>query len=574
MKTGISILILTIFLALFACTSQHQLDIYATTDIHGMLLPFDNAEGKEVDHSLSNLASLVEQTGNKNMVLLDNGDILQGDPLVYYYNFIDTTSTHIAADVLNYLGYDAETVGNHDMETGHSVYDRVRRELDFPLLAANAIDVNTGKPYFKPYTIIEKKGKKILVFGLITPSVPNWLPEILYKGIRFEGMVETARKWMPEMKAIKPDIIIGLFHSGLGDNENKGADENSSMAVAVNVPGFDLIIAGHDHNVETTTVINSAGDSVLVLDGGSRANNLMHAKVTFSSSAGGQNNKHISGEVLTMNSLPQSGAFNDRYAGIEEKIKNYTSEVLGTSDVTISTRDAYFGPSAFVDLIHTIQLGITGADISFAAPLSFDESINEGEIKVKDMFRLYRFENFLYKVNMTGSEIDRYLEHSYSLWLNTMKGKGDYLLKYRTDDKGSLQLYNGKPRLRNASYSFDSAMGIDYVVDVTKPDGSRVTIKSLTGGKPFFSDSTYTVAVNSYRANGGGGHFNAAGITHEILPSRILFATDRDLRYYMSEWIHNRKEIHPVAVATWSIIPAEWVSVARKREYNLLFTDK
>ena len=221
-------------------------------------------------------------------------------------------------------------------------------------------------------------------------------------------------------------------------------------------------------------------------------------------------------------------------------------------------------PSAFVDLIHQIQLEITGADISFAAPLSFDERISKGDILIRDMFRLYRFENFLYEVKMTGSEVDKYLEHSYGLWLNTMNSRNDYLLKYRTRDDNSLQLSNGMARLRNASYNFDSAMGISYTVDVTRPEGDRVTVSSLADGSPFTPDSTYTVAVNSYRANGGGGHFNAAGITHTELDSRIITATSRDLRYYMTEWIREKGEIDPAPHSTWKIIPEKWVSEARK----------
>ncbi len=570
MKHCLKLLCLLLSFSLFSCSNPRQIDIYATTDLHGLLLPFDNTEGEPVDHSLSNLASLVEEKGNQNIVLLDNGDILQGDPLAYYYNFIDTSRIHVVADILNYLGYDAATAGNHDFETGHFVYDRIRKEYDFPLLAANAIDERSGEPYFKPYTVIKKKGYKIVVFGLITPSVPKWLPKSLYNGIRFEGMVETAKKWMPIIKSEDPDIIIGLFHSGLGNEDNPDDDENSTLAVATNVPGFDVIFAGHDHNKENKTVTDIEGNIVLVLDGGSRAYNLMHAKVMFGEQ---KSVKITSGEVIAMNSLPQSASFNKRYESVSDTLNQFTSEVIGSSSVSISTRDAYFGPSAFVDLIHTIQLDITGADISFAAPLSFDEFINKGEIRVRDMFRLYRFENFLYTVNMTGHEVDRYLEHSYGLWLNTMSGKNDYLLKYRTDDKGMPVLVNDMLRLRNASYNFDSALGIKYTVDVSKNQGERVSVSSFSDGRPFCPDSAYTVAVNSYRASGGGGHFAAAGIDHEVLGSRIVSSTDRDLRYYLKEWISQKGEIKPMPIADWSIIPATWTSEARKREMKLLFRE-
>lgn len=570
----IASLFFSVFILLSACNAPDELNIYVTTDLHGMLLPFDNTEGTETDHSLANLASVVKAEGHENTIYLDNGDILQGDPLAYYYNFIDTTRTHPIADILNYLDYDAATVGNHDIETGHRVYDRVRKEYEFPLLAANAVKVSTGEPYFEPFTVVRKKGLKIIVFGMITPSVPRWLPESLYSGIRFDGMVETARKWMPVMLKEKPDLIVGLFHSGIGNEKETEDEENSSMAVALNVPGFDIVFCGHDHNKDLREIKNSDGKTVLLLDGGSRAEALMNATISFPVMPDGSRGKKIVGRILDMNSLPASSDFVKRYKSVSDTIKEYTSEIVGKSNATVTTRDAYFGPSAFVDLIHRIQLDVSGAQISLAAPLSFDEEIRKGEIRIRDMFRLYRFENFLYTISMTGKEIDRILEHSYSLWLNTMTNSNDYLLRYRLDDDGKPVIVNGTARLRSASYNFDSAMGISYTVDVTKPQGNRVTIISLDDGSAFYVDSMYTVAVNSYRASGGGGHFPAAGIGHEKLETRMISSTDRDLRYYMTEWIRKNGEISPVPLSDWKIIPEKWAGDASKRERKLLFGER
>ncbi len=536
-----------------------------------MLLPFDNTDGKDTDHSLANLAGLVEFEGSDNIILLDNGDIIQGDPLAYYYNFVDTARQHVVADILNYLQYDAATAGNHDIEAGHAVYDRLRREYDFPMMAANAIDIRTGEPYFEPYTVIKKKGMKIIVFGLITPSVPNWLPESLYAGIRFEDMVKTAEKWMPVMRKENPDLIVGLFHSGMGDENDRGGDENSSMAVAAGVPGFDVIFCGHDHRKDMKEIVNTAGEKVLLLDGGSRAEVLMHASISPVKGNGATGKYEITGRLVEMNSLPASQAFIKKYKSVSDTLKHYTAEVIGRSNSTATTRDSYFGPSAFVDLIHRIQLDISGADISLAAPLSFDEQISKGDVRIRDMFRLYRFENFLYTVKMTGREVDLHLEHSYGLWYDTMDNREDYLLRYRYTESGEPVIVNGTLRLRSASYNFDSAMGIRYTVDVTKQQGQRVTITSMSDGSLFNPDSTYSVAVNSYRASGGGGHFAAAGITHSELASRMISATDRDLRYYMTEWIREKGEITPAPQSEWKVIPEQWVSEAAKREKKLLF---
>jgi 2',3'-cyclic-nucleotide 2'-phosphodiesterase/3'-nucleotidase len=562
---------LSALLTISCVRNDRKIEIYATTDLHGMLLPFDNTEGVATDRSLANLASLVEEGGRENIILLDNGDILQGDPLAYYYNFVDTVQTHLIADILNHLGYDAATVGNHDIEAGHPVYDRVRREYNFPMLAANAVVISTGNPYFEPYTVIKKNGMKIIVFGLITPSVPRWLPESLYRGIRFENMVATARKWMPVMLEEEPDLIIGMFHSGMGDERDMGDDENSSLSVAINVPGFDVVFCGHDHRQDMKEVINSAGEKVLVLDGGSRAEALMNVTLTLEKQADGTRSPVVSGRIIPMNSLPASDEFLKKYAPALEMIQEYTSEVIGNSTASATTRDAFFGPSAFVDLIHHMQLELTGAQVSMAAPLSFDQQIEEGELRIRDMYRLYRFENFLYTVNMTGGEIDRHLEHAAGQWFVTMKDEGDYMLNYRLDDSGEPVIVNGTVRLRNPSYNFESAMGVRYTVDVSKPQGARVNIISLSDGTPFTHSANYTVAVNSYRANGGGGHFPAAGITGKELEKRIIKATERDLRHYMTEWIRSKGTITPEPMSEWRIIPEEWAANAGKRERRLLF---
>jgi 2',3'-cyclic-nucleotide 2'-phosphodiesterase/3'-nucleotidase len=240
--------------------------------------------------------------------------------------------------------------------------------------------------------------------------------------------------------------------------------------------------------------------------------------------------------------------------------------------VTISSRDAYFGPSAFVDMIHTIQMEITGADISFAAPLSFDVSISMGPITVGDMFKLYRFENFLYTMSLSGEEIRKYLEFSYSEWYSTMSGPGDELLKFRLGKDGKPVLTNGRAWLKNQPYNFDSAAGINYTVDVSKAEGSRITISGFTDGRAFEKNKMYKVAVNSYRGNGGGGHFTqGAGINKNELRSRVLSSTDRDLRYYILKSIESKKTVNPEPLRNWKIIPEKWTEKVIPAEYFLLF---
>lgn len=554
--------------------------ILQTTDIHGTILPYDYIENRKMDVSLAHIASYVKKQRSETdaVVLLDGGDILQGQPLVYYHNFIDTVSPHIVPEALNWLKYDAETVGNHDIEAGHSVYDKVTREYDFPLLGANAVDIKSGKPYFTPYVILNKNNFRIAVLGLITPAVPNWLPPELYSGIEFRDMVETAEKLMPEILKQKPDLVVGLFHAGWNsDNEDYKQNipfaENGSAAVAYNVPGFDIIFTGHDHRAAVEQFLNRKGDTVLLLNAGSRSENIARADVSFSGNKSkGKRAGTISGKLIEVKNLNPDPDFIARFKSNDEAIREYSGRVIGESASSISTRDSYFGSSAFVDMLHSAQLEITGADLSFAAPLSFGVRIDKGPIRVSDMFKLYRYENLLYTITMTGEEIKKYLEFSYGEWLNTMKSPDDYLLKYRTDKNGKPVIINGETWLKNPSYDFDSAAGIDYTVDVTKPQGERIRIISFSDGRKFEMKKSYRVAVNSYRGNGGGGHLTeGAGIDRKELSSRLLFSTERDLRYYILKSIEEKKTINPKPLNNWRIIPEEWVKKAELRERRLLF---
>lgn len=580
--TGAIIFIVLLSVLLSACkqADSKKISIIETTDLHGVILPWDYIENNKLDASLAGTAGYIKNLRNRknNVFLLDNGDNLQGQPAVYYYNFIDTVSPHLLSEAMNWLGYDACTVGNHDIEAGHSVYDRLVKEYRFPLLAANAVDIKTGQPYFKPYVILEKEKIRVAVLGLVTPAIPTWLPGELYSGIEFRDMVETARLWMPEILKQKPDLVVGLFHSGWNtlDEEYKLEDsmnENGASAVAWKVPGFDIIFCGHDHRPANERFVNSRGDTILILNGGSRSEFIARADISLSSGKFMRKKKKtISGELIRVDELPPDPALLERFDTNDKIIREYVTRVIGNSSATITSRDSYFGPSAFTDMIHSIQLEITGADISFAAPLSFDVEIAKGPVTIGDMFKLYRYENMLSTMSLTGEEIRKYLEYSCSEWISTMKGPDDFLLKYRLDKDGKPVINNGRAWLANASYNFDTGAGINYTVDVRKPEGSRINIISFTDGRPFELKKFYRVAVNSYRGNGGGGHLTrGAGIKNEDLHSRLISSTDRDLRYYILKSIEEKKILNPEPFNNWKIIPENWVKIRIPQEYLLLF---
>lgn len=550
-----------------------KLKIVQTSDIHGNFFPYDFINRKAWGGSLARVHAFAEEqrkTFGENLILLDNGDILQGQPSVYYYNFIDTVSSHLCADMLNFMRYDAANMGNHDIETGHAVYDRWVKECNFPVLGANIIDTKTGAPYLPPYKIIERDGIKIAVLGLITPAIPAWLAENLWEGLQFEDMETSARKWVKIIQEKEnPDILIGLFHSGRDASKNTGKwNENASLTVAQNVPGFHIVLMGHDHRQFCQNVPNCEGNYVMAVNPGSNGNAVSDIDITITKN-GNETSMNIDARLTDMNKYEPSQEFMAHFKKQYDDVDNFVKQKIGTITASLDTRPAYFGSSAFIDFIHTLQLAISGADISFAAPLSFDATIDKGDIYMSDMFNLYKYENMLYVMELTGKEIKDYLEYSYSIWTRQMTSPDDslLLLKDITPEEDKSHAIFANP-----SYNFDSAAGIIYTVDVTKPQGEKISISSMTDGTPFLMDKTYKVAINSYRGNGGGELLTrGAGIPQDQLHARIVFSTDKDLRFYLMEYIRKQGTLSPKALNQWRFIPDEWVKQAAKRDYDLLF---
>ncbi len=205
MKRGYIIITIISLLVFMSCNNSNNnrtypegeinFTIVETTDIHGMIFPYNFITDKEENTSMAQVSTYIKKLKDegKTVLLLDNGDSLQGQPTVYYYNFVATNEPHIWSEVLNYMNYDAVGVGNHDVEAGHNVYDKIVKEIKAPLLSANLVDEKTKNPYFKPYTIIEKNGVKIAILSLIEPAIDRQLPKVLYEGLSTEDMVESAK---------------------------------------------------------------------------------------------------------------------------------------------------------------------------------------------------------------------------------------------------------------------------------------------------------------------------------------------------------------------------------------------
>ncbi|MGB4572731.1 MAG: 5'-nucleotidase C-terminal domain-containing protein [Rectinemataceae bacterium] len=582
-----------------------------TSDIHGAIYNYDFVNAKPLATSLSQVASLVKEersAPDANVILLDNGDSLQGQPTVYYYNFEKLDGAHIWSQALNFMEYDAVGVGNHDIEAGHAVYDELYEEVQASVLCANAVKPD-GTPYFTPYKIIERQGLKIAILGLVSPKIPDWLPPQFWTGMEFEDMVESAKKWVPIIQEKeKPDVLIGLFHAGVdytygGTTKTTRFNENASQLVAEQVPGFDIIFVGHDHSgwdglgwdpvaKKKVPVLDPNGKQVFIygaLNAG-RTAPVVNMSLTWDSANYGWK-KSVRGAAVNIANYKPDPDFTTQFQPAFDDIKKWVDRPIGKMDGVISTRDSMFGDSAFVDLIHRIQLelsqdpaiGLAPADISFVAPLSGDAKIPtsaDGTLYVRDMFNLYVYENFLYTMTMTGQQIHDFLEFSYQYWMDTMPNEGNHLINFQKDKEGKLVLdaRSNMPLTATRSYNYDSAAGINYFVDISKPAGGRVTITSFSDGRIFNPDETYTVAINSYRGSGGGGHLEkGAGLDKETIRTMKLVngATTKDLRYFLLKWFEAQEGTVTVGpIGNWEVVPSDLAVLGTATDWPLLYPKK
>jgi len=384
-------------------------------------------------------------------------------------------------------------------------------------------------------------------------------------------MVSCARRWVRHIRQVEqPDLLFGLFHSGLngGLTLENGIEEDATERVAQEVEGFDAIFFGHDHQVHNIMLKNPAGKDVLCIDPSCYVRNVAEATVTLTYDGDRLVNKDVKGAIVDVRDEAVDQQMVAHFQPQIDKIKDFVGRRIGTFAAGCSTRDSYFGNSAFTDFIHQLQLQITKADISFNAPLSFDAKIDAGPVTVADMFKLYRFENQLYVMKMTGREVRGHLEMSYDLWANTMTSPRDHLLLLNDGSRGDQQ----RMGFKNFTFNFDSAAGIDYEVDVTKPDGEKVRILQMSDGTPFDEDKVYKVVMNSYRANGGGDLIiRGAGIPKDSLNARIVYQSELDLRHYLMEEIERMGTVRPQAAKNWRFVPEKWTKAAARRDRQLLF---
>ena len=572
MKRLLSLLIL----AVSCCgpkDGEYVFRVLTTNDVHGRY--FDSLYVEDgVRNSLMTAAWTVDSVrtaaGKENVLLVDVGDFLQGDNAAYYYNFVDTTSRHIFARMAEYMDYDAVIVGNHDVETGHAAYDRLRSQLDMPFLAANAIRTDNGEAYFQEYTIIRRHGLRIAIVGFTNPGIPGWLSPELWSGMEFRELLPYAQEVVDRVAAKEnPDVMIVAVHGGVGRG-NPQQIENPGMSLFQSLEGVDLLLCAHDHR----PVVHDA-DSIALVNAGSHCKYVGQGIVNVTVRDGKVVKKSSDASLIAVSPDKSDVEMREIFAGDFAKVKEFTVREVGSLEMPLKTVDAYRGMSDYINLIHTLSLGCEPAQVSLAAPLTYDGVVPAGTVLYNDLFTIYPFENQLFVVKMTGKEIKDCLEYSYDNWIYTYDPSKPHLLKIRnsSDPRTGQKGWSFVGR----SYNFDSAGGLIYDVDITKPYGKRLNIRSFADGSAFDEAAVYNVAMTSYRANGGGGLLKqGAGIDTGNIGERVV-ARYPEIREMLYEFIQEHGAIthelvaDPAVIGHWEFVPATIARKALDADMKLLF---
>ena len=552
----------------------YRLQLFTTNDVHGRF--FDSLYvGGNTKESLLAVARYVDSVrtaeGPENVLLVDAGDCLQGDNAAYYFNYVDTVTPHLYARITDYMGYDTVAVGNHDIETGHPVYDRVAKQMRAPFLAANALRTDNGEPYFPEYTTVNKSGLKVAILGYTNPNIKNWLAESLWSGMEFKSLIPVVQEGVDKViEKEHPHVVIVAVHSGTGAGDGSVL-ESQGLDLYKSLKGVDFLICSHDHRP-----FIASKDDLCLINSGSHCRNIGHGTVEVEIKDGQVVSKKLSADLIKVNKKLVDVEMREHFRKDYEAVKAFTLKPVGKLERDMYTRESYAGMCDYMNLLHTLSLSCSPAQISFSAPLTFNGKVKAGQLVYNDLFTIYPYENQLYVVSMSGREIKDYLEYSYDAWINTVSGrKSDNLLKIRNaaDPRTGQKRWSFVER----SYNFDSAAGINYTVDIRKPYGSRIEIESLADGTKFDMDARYNVAMTSYRASGGGGIMReGAKVDTDRIDERVVarYPEIREILYeYLSEHgtISPEETGNPSVIGSWKFIPEKKASKMLENDMALLF---
>jgi 2',3'-cyclic-nucleotide 2'-phosphodiesterase/3'-nucleotidase len=538
-----------------------RVTVMGTTDLHGNVFNWDyfkNAEYTDKDLNdvgLAKISTLVEairdERGRPHTLLIDAGDTIQGTPLAYYYAKIDPItegSVHPMAEAMNMIGYDAAALGNHEFNYGIPLLRRFEEQLDFPLLGANALDASSGLPAFRPYLIKEVRVRqhtvKVGILGLTNPGIAIWDKANVEGQMKFDGLVQQAKEWVPVIRGMGADIVVVAAHSGADTGSSYGDalpyEENAASLVAEQVPGIDAILVGHAHKeiVERWVTNEQTGKQVLLTEPLRWGMRLSVITFDLERTTDGWTVVQAGAQLLNANTVDEDPDVVKALTDQHRIVVDYVNSVIGESLQPMSAERAVVEDVAAIDFVNHVQAlavkdalaGTPDADLpvlSIAAPFNRAAAIPKGEVTVRDVAGLYIYDNTLLGVRITGAELRDYLAFSAN-YFQRVAGAGPFAMDEVTNAVTSTAP-NGTP-----DYNYDIVAGLDapltYKIDISKPAGGGRIVDLAYGGEEVTGGMVFALAINNYRQSGGGGFPHVS--TAEVLYNRQV-----EIRQMIIDWV-------------------------------------
>ncbi|OLT24881.1 bifunctional metallophosphatase/5'-nucleotidase [Nocardiopsis sp. CNR-923] len=531
--------------------------VMGTSDLHGYCLNWDYFRDAEYandagDHiGIAKASSLIEriraERGRRNTLLFDSGDTIQGSSLATFYNtvepFTETGEVHPMARAMNAVGYDAVALGNHEFNYGVDHLAAWIEQMDAPVLGANAVHHGTDEPAYRPYALkrmrvdcANRRGRTPLVVGVLGLTNPGsilWDKRHVEGKLEFRDLVESAAHWVPIMRARGADVVVVSAHSGDSGVSSYGDDlpvENASAMVAEQVPGIDAILFGHAHrDVPERFVTNRVtGERVLMSMPSYWGRRLSVMDLALRRERGRWRVVAKSALALNANTVEEDPRIVAAVHAQHATTVAYVNQVIATSVEELSAAEACWRDTAILDYVQHVQMetvraalaGTPEGDLpvlSIAAPFSRSAVFPAGDVSIRDMAGLYIYDNTLLASELTGAQVRAYLEHSARYFARVAPGEAV--------DPEAITNAGGTP-----DYNFDQVAGLDYEIDISRPEGERITSLTLDG-RQVADDQKFVMAVNNYRQSGGGDfpHIADAPVVYnrqvEVRQTLIDFAT-------------------------------------------------
>ena len=558
---------MTMVFAMFLASCQPEsvkVAVVATSDLEGALFSYDFKNAMESRNGLTFIANYLKEVkgelGDENVIFVDNGDLFAGWPMAYYLNRLEKNEVNIAAEAMNLLGCEVYGIGEGELSQGRDLLNRHAKAMKGSAVCANLVDAATGKPVFKPYTVVERNGVKCAFVGIITEEAVAYLSAAQMEGLKITDCEAAARDAIAEIKKNEnPDVIIGLMHMGASSvSKRTKSREDMAQTIARNVAGFDAIVCGHDGMRRSRTVESIDGKQVVLASPGRRGSFAVEVLISGVRGKNGIEKKSVNVDIKSMLARTSDKEY---VQAMRARVQEYASGVnkkIASVKGEMKAVDALFGPSAYVDIVHAVQLQNTGADLSIAHPYTIQEVCVDGEVSIADMRRFYPVGGKLYTVTMKGSEIYDMLLHSLSgYYMNVYKKNGN-LLKYNRENT----------RLSENCKSLESVAGLRYNVHVNKKkDEGKLQILGLANGQPFKLDKEYTVAVSAdYLQNANLAFSIGAKIKQHELRKRVVAISEKDLTELILDYFTANKTVQLKPMNNWSLQPAAWMKDIKENE--------